>query len=112
MEELKEYCEKGKRQMNIRKVESQAIEHYGVSAQVSKAIEEASELIRALCRFQQKGMECSDEEIYNIREEIADVEIMCDQMEMVFGNVAVQEIREKKLERLSKRMEGEEKSET
>ena len=91
--------------MKERKIELQAIEHYGVPAQVSKAIEEASELIRALCRFQQRGMNCSDDEIYNIREEIADVQVMCDQMEMVFGDTQIGEIKRRKLERLRKRME-------
>ena len=74
--------------MKERKIELQAIEHYGVPAQVSKAIEEASELIRALCRFQQRGMNCSDDEIYNIRED-----------------TQIGEIKRRKLERLRKRME-------
>ena len=56
---------------------SAAIRKYGQSAQQFKAIEELSELIRALAR-------CDDPE--NIAEEMADVRIMLDQLEIIFDN--------------------------
>lgn len=97
--------------MNEREIELAAICHYGTEAQISKTIEEASELIRALCRYQQKGIECSEDEILNIVEEIADVQIMCDQMEMVIlGGTAVKEMKKKKLSRLVMRMEEEKRN--
>ena len=52
------------------------IQKYGRGTQQFKAIEELSELIRALARF--------DDE--NIAEEMADVRIMLDQLEIIFGN--------------------------
>ena len=62
---------------NIRKqILVKAIEYYGRGNQQFKAIEELSELIRALVR--------SDHE--NIAEEMADVRIMLDQLEIMFGN--------------------------
>ncbi len=54
-----------------------AIRKYGPGAQRDKAIEELSELIRALAR-------CDDKE--NVAEEMADVRIMLDQLEIIFGN--------------------------
>jgi hypothetical protein len=53
------------------------IRKYGPGAQRDKAIEELSELIRALAR-------CDDKE--NVAEEMADVRIMLDQLEIIFGN--------------------------
>ena len=53
-----------------------AIRKYGRGTQQFKAIEELSELIRALARF--------DDE--NIAEEMADVRIMLDQLEIIFRN--------------------------
>ena len=63
---------------NVReKILRATIEKYGRGAQRDKAIEELSELIRALAR-------CDDPE--NIAEEMADVRIMLDQLEIIFGN--------------------------
>ena len=52
----------------------EAIETFGASQQVKKAVEELAELIRALAR----------EDGQNIIEEIADVRIMLAQLEMIF----------------------------
>ena len=73
-----------------------AIEHYGSDLQQLKAIEELSELIRALARA---------DDADNIAEEMADVRIMLDQLEIIFGNhleVRRHEIR--KLKRLDARV--------
>lgn len=82
---------------NVReKILRTAIEKYGPGAQRDKAIEELSELIRALAR-------ADDPE--NVAEEMADVRIMLDQLEIIFRNrqkVARWEI--KKLHRLDQRV--------
>ena len=78
------------------KILSAAIRKYGPSAQQFKAIEELSELIRALAR-------ADDPE--NIAEEMADVRIMLDQLELIFRNgqkVARYEVQ--KLRRLDARL--------
>lgn len=73
-----------------------AIQHYGSGMQRFKAIEELSELIRALAR-------CDDRD--NISEEMADVRIMLDQLELIFGNHdRVREYEYAKLKRLSERL--------
>jgi NTP pyrophosphatase (non-canonical NTP hydrolase) len=72
------------------------IEKYGRGAQRDKAIEELSELIRALAR-------CDDPE--NIAEEMADVEIMLAQMRIILGNdTDVERWKVKKLQRLNRRL--------
>jgi len=82
---------------NVReKILKAAIRKYGRGAQRDKAIEELSELIRALAR-------CDDAE--NVAEEMADVRIMLDQLEIIFGNgskVAAWEVT--KLRRLDQRV--------
>ena len=63
---------------NVReKILRAAIDRYGRGAQRDKAIEELSELIRALAR-------ADDPE--NVAEEMADVRIMLDQLELIFRN--------------------------
>lgn len=54
-----------------------AIRHFGKGHQWAKAIEELSELIRALAR---------SDDAENIAEEMADVRIMLDQLEIIYGN--------------------------
>ena len=80
------------RRMILRK----AIEHYGKGIQWAKAIEELSELIRALARA---------DDAENVAEEMADVRIMLDQLELILDNHdLVREIESEKLMRLSERI--------
>lgn len=79
-----------------RQILEAAIHHYGLGPQRDKAIEELSELIRALAR-------CDDHE--NIAEEMADVRIMLDQLELIFDNrEQVRNFELAKLMRLSERL--------
>lgn len=82
------------------------IKAYGEQAQVDKAIEEMSELIKALLklRYAEKDYEleiCGDA----VAEEMADAEIMLEQLEIIFGNAErVVSWKQKKLERLERRL--------
>jgi hypothetical protein len=82
-----------------------AIEAYGIDHQQDKCIEEMSELTKALLKYR-----CAENEIQkhairdNVLEEIADVQIMLDQMRIIFGDTSSQE--EYKLNRLWERMEA------
>lgn len=87
-----------------------AVCHYGNSLQELKAIEELGELIQAIARTWM----CGDDEdktvkaYANLAEEMADVEIMLEQLKIIYANqdeVAVW--REIKLGRLSARMREE-----
>lgn len=72
------------------------------------AIEECSELIKALCKYDRFF---ADEDIdkkilrLNIIEEMADVEIMIDQLKLMFDhNNDFEQAKEQKLKRLAKRI--------
>lgn len=94
--------------MNINRNEilKQAIAIYGGDAQTDVCIEECGELIKALLkyrRYERFGQTCDEQALANIREEIADVQIMIDQMRLIYGDTVQEEIY--KLERLVKRIE-------
>lgn len=75
-----------------------AIRTYGEKEQEQVAIEECSELIQAICH-KHRGRE------YNIAEEIADVEIMLEQLKIINGCVdEVKAMREIKIARLYQRV--------
>ena len=80
-----------------------ALEHYGVHSQIVKCMEECGELIQALARKM-----CGEENIENVVEELADVEIMLMQMRAVFGRQDAHRMMAQKLARLKMRMEEEE----
>lgn len=75
-----------------------AIHSFGEEVQERQAIEECSELIQAICH-KHRGRE------HNIAEEIADVEIMLDQLKIINNcDSKVKEIRKFKIERLYQRV--------
>lgn len=87
-----------------------AVETFGPEAQVVVAIEECSELIKALTKWLRAG-DCSNvmpeqfKAIHTgIKEEMADVSIMLNQLELIFGDSNEEEIA--KLERLEKLLGG------
>lgn len=86
----------------IKTTYAEAIGRYGRRAQQAMAIEEMSELIKAICKLWRYQ---DQESVEAIREEMADVEIMLDQMKMMFGDVS--KIKEKKIHRLFHRLKKE-----
>ena len=86
----------------------QAIEKYGEKHQEIKAIEELSELTKALCKY----FECTDKRMEpiildSIDEEMADVEIMMQQLRLIFRNEEQIEARHKeKIDRLERRLKN------
>lgn len=84
------------------KVIQQAIRHYGNKHQVDKAIEEMAELIQVLMKHR---IEFNRD---NIIEEIADVEIMMQQLCLIFKcSDEVVNMRRQKIERLKRNIENE-----
>lgn len=81
-----------------------AVEHYGVEAQMIKTMEELGELTQAVARVLLWGN--GEDELENLREEMADVSIMLNQLEMIFGDVA--DVEEQKLLRLEQRIQEDE----
>lgn len=70
-----------------------AINTFGASIQQIVAMEEMGELIQAIS----KSIRGKD---HNVEEEIADVEIMCTQLRLIFNDDKVNKIKQAKLERL------------
>ena len=81
-----------------------ALQWYSGPAQIDKAEEECAELIVALKHFKLGKATAQD-----IISEIADVEIMSKQMQILFGEDAVRKEIDRKLERLQKRINAEKK---
>lgn len=87
-----------------------AIIAYGEDSQMDMAIEEMSELTKALLKHRRakNGPEIQDfEQIRNnITEEIADVTIVLEQLKIMFDNEdAVEKIKSEKIQRLKQRLE-------
>ena len=74
-----------------------AIDTYGEESQEKMMREEMSELTKELCKCFR-----GEKDTGHILEEIADVQIMLDQMKMIFGDTS--EMEKVKLERLERRM--------
>ena len=81
-----------------------AIQHYGKDNQLDKAIEEMSELTKAICDLKRDE---TVQHTVNVIEETADVFIMMIQMMIMFGANEVDNLIEVKLARLKERIEDE-----
>jgi NTP pyrophosphatase (non-canonical NTP hydrolase) len=79
-----------------------AIFKWGKDAQLKMAIEECSELIKAICKSYRSGGGMSDE----IVDEVADVTIMMRQLALMAGYIRVDERIEFKMGRLKDRVEN------
>lgn len=85
---------------------TRAIRTYGEPAQIDMAIEEMAELTKALCKIKRAQAGCEvTAAIGNAVEEMADVQIMLDQLRIIFRR-STEEIEEAKLERLKNRLDG------
>jgi len=83
-----------------------AIDVFGSGNQVIMVMEEMNELGKELCKtFRESGAP-----IDNICEEIADVEIMLDQLKLIVGEKNVTYYRKKKIKRLKERLDTYDKS--
>ena len=75
-----------------------AVRTFGENAQCIKAMEECGELVHALAR---KVLD-QEPNLDNICEEIADVEILMEQMRVIFGDAFIDKWKQNKLEKLNK----------
>lgn len=90
--------------MNREEILRKAINTYGEQPQVDVAIEEMSELTKALLKYRRNEDMSVNRRLNNILEEIADVSIMLDQLRMIYGSTEKQE--EFKLKRLNDRLKS------
>lgn len=79
-----------------------AVEKWGMDAQVNMAIEEMAELISALQHYRRQETWGHKATIDDIADEVADVEIMMEQLRFMFGidSLKLFQIKEKKLNRV------------
>lgn len=96
----------GKMAPDDERIMQQAIETYGVQAQCDVAIEEMAELTKAIVKIRRVAddYEKTQAALDNLLEEIADVDIMIDQLKIMWGPKQVEEYRRKKIERLERRL--------
>ena len=80
-----------------------AIDTFGTRSQIDMAVEECSELINALMKFRRGRVG-----IQEVVTEIADVQIMCAQLEFIFAGDSkiVDSERMRKMDRLRSRLEA------
>lgn len=85
-----------------------AIAEYGSSNQVDKAMEELAELTQALMKERHCEEEWMRTELrVHVAEEMADVEIMLEQLKIIFNNAeSVEQWKGAKIERLERRLHG------
>lgn len=84
------------------------IDKWGIDSQMLMAMEEMSELTKELCKLRRykSDKEKSKEIIDDIKEEIADVLNMAEQLEYYFGEKEIENIRKQKIERTLKKIKG------
>lgn len=82
----------------------QILEHWGLDKQINQVSEECAELIIALNKWRRASPD-KKPDIRTVAEEIADVQIMLEQMKEAFQcDFLVESLIEQKLERTLKRM--------
>lgn len=77
-----------------------ALDNFGSEAQIDMCIEECAELINALEKYRRGRVSKAE-----VITEIADVQIMCEQMQELFGDEETNKERMRKWNRLVERME-------
>lgn len=96
----------------ITKIITRAIDTYGCEAQLKMAIEEMSELTKAICKLWRADTEEEFERLLeDVTEETADVTIMVLQVASMAGGEEVDRIMDEKLERLEARLDAKEEEE-
>lgn len=79
-----------------------ALDTWGTEAQVSMVFEEMAELQNAICKYRRGRCTVED-----VAEEVADVEIMLEQLKLIFTlEPKVSDYRQEKLRRLAQRLKN------
>jgi NTP pyrophosphatase (non-canonical NTP hydrolase) len=81
------------------------LEHYGIESQRRMLVEECAELIQAVSKVERNGS--TTETIRNLFAEIADVEIMLEQVKHHYSEWGTERLIDYKINRQLKRMESE-----
>lgn len=92
------------------KILSLVIDKFGIDYQLAIVQEECAELIQAISKLKRSGNSdhpgrTAKAAMNNLYEEVADVQIMLDQIRIMYPSKAYDTIRAQKIARLEKRME-------
>jgi len=90
---------------DFRDVYKKFADKYGVHSQIQQCIEEMGELIKELCKYERyhnNNEQKTSEAIDGIKEELADVINMVEQLQYCFGEDDIENIRTKKIEKCKK----------
>ena len=92
----------------FKKAYQKFIDTWGVNMQSVMAIEEMSELTKALCKYKRTQEIGGDKQkaLENLKEEIADVLNMAEELELVYGIEEIEKIRKEKIERTLAKTKG------
>jgi NTP pyrophosphatase (non-canonical NTP hydrolase) len=80
-----------------KEIYTQALVKWGRTFQMDMLVEECAELIKAVQKLNHRHGDVLD-----VVEELADVEIMCEQMRLIFNPVKIDEMKTEKLARLER----------
>ncbi len=86
------------------------IDVWGEDSQIKMCIEEMSELTKELCKNWRSSHKDTQEQVDHICEEIADVQNMVDQLQVIFGIEKVEKYRKEKIKRTQKLLDKEKNS--
>lgn len=88
--------------MGYEEIFAEAVKKRGVDSQVIMAFEEMSELTKALCKLRRHNYRWGDGTPYRneLKEEIADVELMLEQLKYMFEIYDIEEYKAAKMSRL------------
>jgi NTP pyrophosphatase (non-canonical NTP hydrolase) len=90
--------------MKDEEILQEAINRYGEDAQIDMMIEEMSELTQALLKLRRNKFSSDPKYIIQVCEEMADVEIMTQQMRMIFNTAFIAKFKYEKIIRLKERL--------
>lgn len=91
--------------MNRNQILHAAVDTFGRHSQMMMMVEEMSELTKAIIKYHRvTNMRDRPSSVQNILEEIADVQIVLDQMKIMFDRQSIEHVEQEKLKRLEKRI--------
>lgn len=77
-------------------------EHYGLRVQMRQLIEEMAELTQVICKAERYDLDTVRDHLV---EEVADVEVVLEQVDYLLGDSRIAQIKAEKIERQKRRIE-------
>lgn len=77
-------------------------EHYGLRVQMRQLVEEMAELIQVICKSERYDLDTVREHLV---EEVADVEVVLEQVDYLLGDSRIAQIKAEKIARQKRRIE-------